>query len=101
MDDVRCPYCGAGQEIGHDDGQGFEEDQRHEQSCACGKTFVYTTSIHYYYEVSKADCLNGAAHRYKMSMTHPRRYTEWRCQDCDDTKPLSSDEMAELLKRDQ
>jgi len=27
--DVECPYCGAEQEINHDDGQGYDEDVLH------------------------------------------------------------------------
>ena len=43
MKDVECPYCGTGQEINHDDGYGYEEDDPHEQSCPhCDKTFVFT-----------------------------------------------------------
>jgi len=56
MKDVECPYCGDGQEICHDDGQGYEEDKRHKQMCGtCGKTFVFTTSIHCYYEAWKKE----------------------------------------------
>ncbi|TQV71618.1 hypothetical protein FLL45_20935 [Aliikangiella marina] len=52
MSDVKCPYCGEEQEINHDDGYGYEEDERHEQYCVgCNKTFKFTTSITYNYEV--------------------------------------------------
>ena len=38
--DVYCPYCGAEQEINHDDGYGYEEDRRYQQQCGeCEKTF--------------------------------------------------------------
>jgi hypothetical protein len=84
MNDIECPYCGAGQDICHDDGFGYEEDLRHEQECgSCGKTFVFTTSISFYYEAAKADCLNGEPHKLKMSMTMPRQYSEMCCEDCD------------------
>ena len=50
MSDVECPYCGAEQEICHDDGYGYDEDGDYEQECGeCGKTFAFTTSIHFYY----------------------------------------------------
>jgi len=29
MDDVDCPYCGESQEICHDDGFGYSEDEDH------------------------------------------------------------------------
>ena len=34
MKDVECPYCYADQEINHDDGYGFDEDQLYEQECS-------------------------------------------------------------------
>jgi len=53
-DDVVCPYCGSGVEINHDDGYGYEEDKTFEQECgSCGKTFVYTTTIVFYYHAKK------------------------------------------------
>lgn len=83
-DDVNCPYCGAGQEINHDDGFGYEEDRRHEQSCPkCDKNFVFTTSISFSYDAEKADCLNGGEHVLKMSSTYPRQYSKMHCENCD------------------
>lgn len=82
-DDVECPYCGEGQEINHDDGYGYEEGERHEQECSdCEKTFVFTTSISYYYEAEKADCLNGEQHVLAMSKTYPEKYSQMECRDC-------------------
>ncbi len=73
MDDVECPYCGAGQEICNDDGHGMEEDVKHEQECSeCEKYFIFTTSILVLHEASKADCLNGAPHDYAPTITYPR-----------------------------
>jgi len=84
MNDLECPYCGEGLEVCHDDGQGYEEDERHEMGCfKCGKEFVFTTSITFYYEPSMADCLNGAHHVLKPSKTIPEWYTKMECVDCD------------------
>ena len=82
--DVECPYCGQGVEICHDDGYGYEEDETHEQDCPhCGKTFAYTTTIHFYYDAQKADCLNGAEHNMKPVMVTPQLHTHWnRCCAC-------------------
>ena len=93
--DMECPYCGAEQEVCHDDGFGYEEDQRHEHECGgCGKNFTFTTSISYYYEPSKADCLNGAAHNMKMSKTYPPEYSDMRCEDCDFRRKATDEEFA-------
>ena len=68
MSDVECPYCGLGQDINHDDGYGYEEDETHQQQCPrCKKTFTYKTCISTSYQVEKADCLNGFAHLWKVS----------------------------------
>jgi hypothetical protein len=68
-DDLECPYCGESNEVCHDDGFGYSEDEAHEMECeSCGKNFVFYTSISFSYSPQKADCLNGAAHRF----------SEWR-----------------------
>ena len=95
MDDLQCPYCDSGQEVCHDDGFGYEEDKRHEQECSmCGKTYVFTTSISYYYEPEKADCLNGGEHKLKMSATYPREYSDMECEDCDYRRKPTAEEFA-------
>jgi hypothetical protein len=84
--DVECPYCGEEQDINHDDGYGYKEDEKHEQYCgACKKTFVFETSISFYYETHKADCLNGAPHKMvKVFSTSSDIFPDWkRCEDCD------------------
>lgn len=46
MSDMQCPYCGADQEVCHDDGAGYVEDQRHEHTCSeCDKTFVFRMAL--------------------------------------------------------
>ena len=95
MSDMECPYCGADQEVCHDDGQGYAEDVRHQHTCReCEKTFVFLTYISFDYEPSKADCLNGAPHKLKMSSTWPRQYSKMRCQHCDYERQATPDELA-------
>jgi len=91
--DVECPYCGAELNINHDDGQGYEEDEFHHQECQnCGKTFVFTTSISFSYEVQKADCLNGGRHKWKPTHTYPTIATRMECQDCgEQRKPTQAE----------
>lgn len=95
-DDVECPYCGEGQEINHDDGYGYDEDEKHEQQCSdCDKNFVFTTSISYYYEAEKADCLNDGEHVLAMSATYPRERSDMQCRDCEyKRKPTSAEFVA-------
>lgn len=86
--DVTCPYCGSHEEVCHDDGHGYEEDQPHENQCSeCEKYFIFYTSISYDYEAQKADCLNGADHDWKK----PRFPSEYQpdkviCSMCDEVK---------------
>jgi len=93
--DMECPYCGAEQEVCHDDGQGYAEGERHEHTCSkCEKTFVFETHISFDYTPSKADCLNGGEHSLKMSRTFPRRYSKMRCQDCSYERNPTDEEFA-------
>lgn len=82
--DVKCPYCDEWQEICHDDGAGYSECQIHQQYCTdCDKLFAFTTSISYYYEAMRADCLNGGKHEFEKVFHIPRRWPEWvRCKNC-------------------
>lgn len=84
MSDVDCPYCGAGNDICHDDGFGYAEGVKHEMQChECEKTFVFETSISFYYEASAADCLNGAEHNLVAVLNWPNVFPNWvRCKDC-------------------
>jgi len=94
MTGIECPYCGAGVEINHDDGYGYEEDRKHEQECpACEKTFVYTTATHFTYDVTKADCLNGGEHDYHKTKTYPKRFAKMRCSTCDHERSLTAKEL--------
>lgn len=87
MDDIYCPYCDAGQDINHDDGYGYEEDRVYQQQCGvCDKNFTFTTSISFYYEAEKADCLNGIDHNYLPVATTPKEYTRMRCDMCYDER---------------
>ena len=89
--DTNCPYCGADVEINHDDGYGYSEDDLHQQECGdCGKTFTYTTVIHFSYSPRKADCLNGGEHDYHKTATYPPEFARLRCKTCGDERPLPS-----------
>ena len=66
-DEVKCPYCGSVEEIEHDEGYGYEEDELYNQECGkCGKTFIYKTIVYREYFPEIAPCLNGEAeHAWK------------------------------------
>jgi uncharacterized Zn-finger protein len=86
-EDVECPYCGKFNEINHDDGYGYEENQTYEQECEfCGQTFVYTTSISFHYHAEQAPCKNGGEHDWQPIRGFPEEYFEYkkRCSYCDE-----------------
>lgn len=98
-DDVKCPYCEKLQEINHDDGYGYEEDELHQQECSdCDKSFTYTTGIIYIYKAFKADCLNGAEHEYKQTCTFPVECTRMRCQNCAEERQPTEDEWKIIME---
>lgn len=93
MSDINCPYCGKSQDINHDDGYGYEEETLHEQQCgSCGKTFVYETSISYFYEPFKADCLNDGKHDYQPTQTWPKYASMMRCITCGNKRNPTDEE---------
>lgn len=94
-DDLQCPYCDADNEVCHDDGAGYSEDQRHEMTChACDKSFTFTTSISFSYYPRKADCLNDGQHRLKFAKSYPARYSSMKCADCDYARKPTPEEFA-------
>jgi len=91
--DLECPYCEKGLEVNHDDGFGYEENVNHEMECYyCKKSFVFQTSISFHYEPSKADCLNGIPHEYKLTRTSPNEFSMMRCTMCDDKREMTEEE---------
>lgn len=84
--DVECPYCGAGQEINHDDGYGYNENELYNQECVhCGKCFSFTTAISFTHDAFKADCLNGGEHKWGPVNAFPKYWPNWvRCSVCNE-----------------
>lgn len=99
MADLECPYCGEELDVNHDDGYGYEEGIKHQMECKhCGKSFVFETSLIYYYEPSKADCLNGDEHDWKPSKTFPKECTKMICSQCGEERTPTFDEMTKILE---
>lgn len=98
MSDLECPYCEKDCEVCHDDGFGYEEGVKHQMECPhCGKSFVFETSISFYYEPEKADCLNGADHKWKQSRIFPREFSVMICEMCGEERKPTKEEMAVIM----
>jgi transposase-like protein len=98
MSDLECPYCEKDCEVCHDDGFGYEEGIKHQMECPhCGKSFVFETSISFYYEPEKADCLNGSKHKWKQSRTFPREFSVMYCEMCGEERKPTDKEMAVIM----
>ena len=96
--DVECPYCEKWQEINHDDGHGYSEDEWHEQDCNdCGKSFIFTTGIIFHYSSQKADCLNDGKHVFKPSRTYPKECTRIECETCNEQRQPTEEEWKSIL----
>ena len=86
MKDVNCPYCGHAEDINHDDGYGYEEDDLHQQECGqCEKVYGFNTSIVFYYDAARVPCFNGEPHKEVPNKV--LRAQGWpdaiRCIECD------------------
>ncbi|MEI6865548.1 hypothetical protein [Flavicella sp.] len=100
MCDTNCPYCNAETEINHDDGFGYEDNKLHEQECwSCEKTFTFTTGIIYVYETFKADCLNGKDHEFKQTVTYPRQFTKFQCENCEEKRLPTKEEKETIMNQ--
>jgi hypothetical protein len=58
----------------------------------CESMFVFRTSILYYYEPEKADCLNDGKHDYQLTNTCPVEFSRMRCSMCGDERDLTNEE---------
>lgn len=92
---VKCPYCGKEDEINHEDGYGYEEEVIHTQECShCGKTYRYLTTINFYYDVDKCDCLNeGGHHNWFPQTVYPKSCTRMECSICGETRKPTEEEI--------
>ncbi len=98
--DTNCPYCDAEIEINHDDGYGYQDGVLHEQQCHdCDKSFTFTTDILYVYEAFKADCLNGKGHVFKAQSTYPRQFTQMQCENCEEKRDPTKEEMELIMNK--
>lgn len=102
MSDMECPYCGADQEVCHDDGHGYAEGVKHEHTCSeCEKTFTFQTTIVLYYEAAKADCLNGSEHELVFRRSWPQQYSRMGCKHCEYERTATAEEIAANMKEDK
>lgn len=94
MNDVECPYCNEWQEINHDDGYGYTEDEVFQQECSnCEQIFTYTTSVIYSYSSYKAPCQNGGEHKLEGIHGYPKEFFKYkkRCEYCDEEIIIDED----------
>lgn len=99
--DLECPYCEKELDICHDDGFGYEEGVKHQMECGyCEKSFVFETSISFYYDPEKADCLNDGNHDYKPTRTYPKEFIMMECSMCGEERKPTEYEWENILKEE-
>lgn len=99
MEKINCPYCEAENEVETSDG--VHTDCLNEMQCSsCEKNFVFTAEVSLYLSAEKADCLNGAEHKWKKCSGHPAWFFvgKYRCEDCGETKTEDTPERRKALK---
>jgi hypothetical protein len=98
--DFDCPYCGEPFEVCHDDGHGYAEGVKHHDRCrSCDKAFVFETSICFYFEPERADCLNDGQHSWKATRSYPVESTRMQCAHCGDERKPTPEEMAAIAQQ--
>lgn len=90
-DTVKCPYCEDYVNIDNcDHYDGYEEYE-----CPrCSKIFeVYAEPSIHYSACGKADCLNGAEHKWKKQIGFPEIAFKGKyiCEDCSATKEVKEE----------
>ena len=95
--DLQCPLCGEWQQVDHDDGMGYDQDVMHNQECSdCGNIFGFKTYISFSYDPVKTDCLNDGNHKWKLSHTYPRKFSQMYCDFCEERRDLTEEEKQSL-----
>lgn len=87
--DVECPNCEKWQEVNHDDGQNYEEDELHLMECNdCDQTFGFWTIHSIDYEAVSTPCKNDGEHIWEHICGVPKEYFEkrYRCDSCQEEK---------------
>ena len=81
MSDIECPYCKKDQEVMHDEGQGYDEEENQHTCISCDRDFIFATSVSYYYEVS---CNTENDHVWEQSPVEGCEdfYTCANCETC-------------------
>lgn len=82
METVTCPYCDKNTEIDTDEHYENYEEYECEH---CGKNFeVFAEPTIDYSVCDKADCLNGADHKWRQIIGQPEIHFrgKYRCEDC-------------------
>ena len=93
MSDVECPHCFHEIEICTDDGFGTDESETYEQKCPhCESTFALRVCISLTYSASKADCMNGGEHNFRVNKKNPWNIGKELCMDCG--KEITTDQAA-------
>ena len=96
--DLQCPYCNTGLDVCHDDGFGYEESTKHKMDCHnCNQSFVFQTEISFYYEPTRADCLNDGKHIWEPTHTYPTEFTKMECSCCGERRKCTESEMQTII----
>lgn len=74
MADIECPYCGHEFDVCYDDGAHCTDGGRDTEMCPeCEKYCLVETTLHYYHEARKADCVNSENAEEKDHEWYERR----------------------------
>jgi len=73
MNNVECPYCGEENEVSHDNGENYSEDETTETECSgCEKIFQIETSVIFDHRAIATPCLNDGNHHFEQVYGCPK-----------------------------
>lgn len=93
MKEITCPYCEHEYDLCHDDGAFYNQDGVEVEECPnCEKSFLVHSSVSWYFEAEKAECLNDGNHKWKKEygVMYPELANREVCEVCDTKRQLQS-----------
>lgn len=80
---VSCPYCNKENKLETENFNNYDQGESIERECRnCGKIFLFSYELSFEFSAQKADCLNGAEHKFERTNAYPEAFRKIACKVC-------------------